>query len=46
MYTQVSFVAMHGHIPSKSLSTRVDFGSLEWIECFECVLECLALLLQ
>jgi hypothetical protein len=29
----------------KSLSTRVDFGNLEWIECFECVFEWLALLL-
>jgi hypothetical protein len=29
----------------KFLSTRVHFGNLEWIECFECVFEWLALLL-
>jgi hypothetical protein len=29
----------------KFLSTIVDFGNLEWIECFECVFEWLALLL-
>jgi hypothetical protein len=30
----------------KPLSTSVDFGNFEWIDCFDCVLECWTLLLQ
>jgi hypothetical protein len=30
----------------KPLSTSVDFGNFEWIDCFDCVLECCTLLLQ
>jgi hypothetical protein len=34
-----------GNPSNNVLSTRVDFGNLDWIECFECVFEWLALLL-